>query len=219
MRAVTIKLCFKLEDGETESISQFIKNCTDGLKRESSLHRMQEAYSHLEQNGGLEKLPAAIAIQGKAVHSLLSAQPGGYVLQAFKLVAEILDDVVPYDQLEAKVNRESTIERLRVLLTDGARQSLFNHPYEYSAHLYVVLYQPKRLQALLSSGIDPNIEWKHSRLTPLHVAAQEGKQEMVKILLSFRARKSMKDLHDQLPVDYARAAGHTEIVKLLEGRA
>lgn len=180
---------------------------------------MQEAYSHLQQNGGLEKLPAAIAKQGEAVHSLLSAQPGGYLLQAFKLVAEILDDVVPYDHLKAKDNRKSTVKRLDLLLADGARHPLFIHPYEHSAHLYVVLDQPPRLQALLSSGIDPNFKWRRSHLTPLHVAAQEGKQDMVKILLKFGANKSMKDLHDQLPVDYARAAGHTEIVNLLEVRA
>jgi hypothetical protein len=177
---------------------------------------MEEAYSHLQRNGGLRTLAAPIAKQSEAFHSVLSVQPGGYILQAFKLVAELLDDVVPYERSEAKDSRKNTIKRLQLLLNDGAHRPFYTHPYEYSAHLYIVLGDISRLQSLLSSGVDPNTKWRRSLLTPLHVATQEGKQEMVELLLNFGANKSMRDLHDRLPADYARATGHTGLLKLLE---
>ncbi|KAJ5199551.1 hypothetical protein N7491_009649 [Penicillium cf. griseofulvum] len=167
---------------------------------------MENAYGHRRANCGLEKIPAVIAKQAQAIDSLLASQPGGYILQAFRLVADTLDDTVPFDHPRAKNNRKSTIKRLNLHFTDGAQRPLLIHPDKHSAHLYIVLDKTLdrfvNSQKLLSSGMDPNVRWKRSRLILLQIAAQEGKQD--------------KDLHNQLLVNYARAAGPTEIVKLLE---
>lgn len=50
---------------------------------------------------------------------------------------------------------------------------------------------------------------------PLHYAASEGNFEAVKQLLELGAPHSPRAADGQLPVDYARDAGHTQIVEYL----
>ena len=51
--------------------------------------------------------------------------------------------------------------------------------------------------------------------TPLHVAASEGKVEMVKYLMQNGASVHMRDRNNDSPLRYYRAAEHTDARELL----
>jgi ankyrin repeat protein len=73
-------------------------------------------------------------------------------------------------------------------------------------------------------GVDRNInEGNNEDDTPLHAAARGGHKEMVRALLDLRADKDAKSRHDTrglggqaTPAQVAEAAGHEDIVKLIE---
>ncbi len=68
---------------------------------------------------------------------------------------------------------------------------------------------PQILHLLLAAGANPNIP-DTGGFTPLHLAAQNGNQEMVELLLRFGADKEA--LADgKSPADFARKAGHEEV--------
>ena len=52
--------------------------------------------------------------------------------------------------------------------------------------------------------------------TPLHNAAWQGHIETVKFLLEKGADKSMKNEHQQTPLEVARVEGNTDVVELIE---
>jgi len=51
--------------------------------------------------------------------------------------------------------------------------------------------------------------------TPLHIAAEEGHYEMVKLLISHGAGVDIRDTGSQTPSDLALVRGHRDVVKLL----
>ena len=51
--------------------------------------------------------------------------------------------------------------------------------------------------------------------TPLHLAAEHGHMEVIRILLEHKADKDKSSPHGLTPLRLAALNGHTEVVKLL----
>lgn len=182
---------------------------------------MEDAHKQLEENGALDSLPQSIKRQLQATNTLLGGQKGGYLLRAFNLVAELLDDIVPFEDGEARTLRKTTLQRLNTLWKDGAMIPFLKYPNGLSLHLLVLLPlsaagRKIHLDTVLSSQVDVNAQWKRSRWTPLHLAAQQGNQEVVVYLLEHGANKNKQDLHGRVPASYVKKAGYPAIFSLLE---
>jgi hypothetical protein len=54
-------------------------------------------------------------------------------------------------------------------------------------------------------------------MTPLHWTAEYGHTDAARLLIEKGVDLSVKDYHQQTPLDLAGKRGHTDIVKLLEG--
>jgi ankyrin repeat protein len=52
-------------------------------------------------------------------------------------------------------------------------------------------------------------------MVPLHIAANEGHQEVIEILLSANAPTNPRSLLDDVPADYAKRNGHLECERIL----
>ncbi|KAF3481765.1 uncharacterized protein GIQ15_04524 [Arthroderma uncinatum] len=209
----TIQHVLKLQDEKKDSICKFIKGCCcpNPKGRKSSLHIMEEAYTHLQRNGGLNNLPTTVIEQSAAIHSYLNVGIGGYVFQAFRHIAEFLDTNKPFDE-NARKQRKITLEKLNLLWTDGAGDLILQHPDDSTAAVLVLLRKRLNLEKLLSSGGDINVQWRKSGWTPLHIAAQEGNTEIVRMLVERNAQKTVRDTTTKLPRDYVTIG---EILKLL----
>ncbi|KAB5513427.1 hypothetical protein GE09DRAFT_631031 [Coniochaeta sp. 2T2.1] len=78
------------------------------------------------------------------------------------------------------------------------------------------------LEMLLSQDQNPDEQWPKSRWTALHIAAQEGKPDMVRRLLASKANPSRRDARGMTPRDYASeirtlcTAEETEVASLLD---
>ena len=55
----------------------------------------------------------------------------------------------------------------------------------------------------------------HRKRTPLHVAAKEGHEQLIKFLLSKKADATITDLDDNSPVDLAAKKQHDNAVDIL----
>ena len=109
------------------------------------------------------------------------------------------------------------IEVARTLLAAGANISahswngLDNEPiHAAAAHRSNVAM----VMALLDAGAQVNAR-QHGGFTPLHQAAQNGDAELVTLLLSRGARRSLTTDKDQTAYDLAYEAGHHELAARL----
>ncbi|XP_076339882.1 ARF GTPase-activating protein GIT2-like isoform X4 [Tachypleus tridentatus] len=68
---------------------------------------------------------------------------------------------------------------------------------------------------LLSRGADPNYIHPERGNTPLHLAAKTGQSSQVELLFIYGADPAAQDRYGKTPVDYARDAGHTDLVDRL----
>jgi ankyrin repeat protein len=220
----TIQATYKLKGSSFEAAAKrLIEKCTARLpkQRPSSLAILEETYKVLQEDSLSDALPLFISQQLQATHTLLSCGDGGYNLQAFHLVAELLDDIVPFEDEEAKTNRKATIKRLATLWKDGAMGPFLKSPSETSLHLLLLLPLPPaerngQIDKLLSLEVNVNSQWKRSRWTPLHLAAQEGNFDVAERLLKHGASKNKQDLHGRAPASYAGSGGYSRIVSLLK---
>ena len=76
-------------------------------------------------------------------------------------------------------------------------------------------------EMLLGLGMDINeqqpVTASSSKHTALHVAAQKGNVEMVKLLLEKRCDTTLRDKHNQTALQLAEKKKHTEIIVALGG--
>src|SRR5271170_4302663 len=101
---------------------------------------------------------------------------------------------------------------------------------EHGAHVHQVSHNPLRNQALhacialgnsievarmlVEAGADVNAT-AAGGYTPLHLAASNGKREIVLLLLERGANREICCDQGKTPADYARERGHTEVAALL----
>ncbi|XP_062114649.1 uncharacterized protein LOC133825763 [Humulus lupulus] len=73
----------------------------------------------------------------------------------------------------------------------------------------------KCVQVLIEFGADVHVE-NYYKDTPLHYAAENGKEECVALLLENGASVTSKNLDDKTPICIARRENHDHILKLLK---
>ena len=179
------------------------------------------------------------------------AGPKSLIFHAFETVVKQLDDNVPFVTEAAVDKRGVQMRRLNFLLHDGALdefiktcrqlqlavlfgeyavalkkyQSHQNWAEEPAEHLSAAKPRPGRgdmLERLLSQDQNPDEQWPMSRWTALHIAAQEGKPDVVRQLLASKANPSRRDARGLIPREYASkirtlwTAQETEITNRLE---
>ena len=72
----------------------------------------------------------------------------------------------------------------------------------------------KSLAQYLAAGIDPNTLLQENE-TPLMMAARQGHEEQVKLLLRYGANPAKRDNNGMCAADYAAARGHSQIAQWL----
>ena len=75
---------------------------------------------------------------------------------------------------------------------------------------------------LLDHGADPNARWAHwdAEVTPLHLAALAGHEDVVRLLLEAGADPRVRDSkHDSDAIGWAEYFRRPRLVQLLEARA
>lgn len=87
------------------------------------------------------------------------------------------------------------------------RECVFARLNQHIPHVF-----PTQVQALLAAGVDPNSKDYDGR-TPLHLAAVEGRQPVVSLLLSHNASTDSVDRFGKTPLDEAEK--HPDIATLI----
>ncbi len=72
------------------------------------------------------------------------------------------------------------------------------------------------VEILLKSGAEPNITDDEQNWTAAMMAAAEGQLEVLKVLVNNGADLEMVDVDGESSLDFAKANGHTEVVKYIE---
>lgn len=92
----------------------------------------------------------------------------------------------------------------------------------HKTFLHVLAHYPKGLsiaRALLDKGLDPNSKGP-DLYTPLHSAVYEGNEELIRLLIKYKANVDAQDRIGNTPLHMAVARAEVGIVKqLLEARA
>lgn len=136
-----------------------------------------------------------------SLHKLLGSEPGGYLYKSLIEIASGLDEYAAWGD-ETRHRRKRTLGRLGLLCDDGAGD-LFDRHSE-SLHLSVLLNRQNKLQQLLvnDQNTDVNEKWRNSGWTPLHLAVQEDNQDMVALLMEYRADLEVTDKYRRRPDHY-----------------
>ncbi|CEI67967.1 hypothetical protein FVEN_g7760 [Fusarium venenatum] len=141
-----------------------------------------------------------------------------------ELVADVTKlDIVGFSALHiaAQIGRCRDGSVVKYLIDAGAR--IDTKDKYWGASPLIAAVQGKRLvnaRVLLEAGSDPNAAIKRGdiRRTFLHLAAQDGIPEMVKLLLEWGANPNVIDELNGTPAQWAIRNNHIEAVKiLLEG--
>ena len=106
---------------------------------------------------------------------------------------------------------------VRLLLSHGADTHARSHNTLASQPLHACIARsgsPASVQALIEGGANVNAT-QSGAVTPLHLAAAQGKTEMILLLLQHGASATARTTEDKLPTDYAREHGHTRAAELL----
>ncbi|SPJ82569.1 uncharacterized protein FTOL_09974 [Fusarium torulosum] len=199
-------------------IELLIDQCTKRNKklRPSSLDIIEDSYKHLQGNDVFTKLAPPFQHQIQAISELLCRQNGGYILEAFNHLAAMLDDIIPLEDRNTKESRRQIMERLGSLWEDGAEKHFWENLNEFSLHILVLLLSLSKeftktsslrspvecLERIISEHSNVNVQWLRSRWTPLHLAMQEGAQEVIEYLILRGASESSQDVHGRIPASY-----------------
>lgn len=71
------------------------------------------------------------------------------------------------------------------------------------------------MQLLIDAKANIQARNNETGWVPLHDAAHHGNFEAVKKLLAMNAPQMARSAHGELPIDFARQAGHSQIVEYL----
>ncbi|XP_065563359.1 transient receptor potential channel pyrexia-like isoform X2 [Artemia franciscana] len=111
--------------------------------------------------------------------------------------------------------RASAITCLQSLINHGAK---VNSPHAYMEsplHISASLGDSKCLEILLKSDADVRMLCGSNKLTALHLAAEDGAPDCVRLLLSFGADPNIGNIRNQTPLHMAALAQACEVVSLL----
>lgn len=163
----------------------------DKSTRPSSLSILEIARNHVSEHEKemYFRLPCSIRSSSR-----------GYLLPSLLEIASGLDEKAAFGD-EVRLRRKRILERLRLLCDDGAEEAF--DKYSESIHLSILLDRQERFRQLLaaSEDIHLNQQWEYSGWTPLHLAFQEDKQDMVALLIEHGADLGIKYKYNRRP-DY-----------------
>lgn len=74
----------------------------------------------------------------------------------------------------------------------------------------------KMVKGLLVGGANPNAQDGPKNSTALMIAAENGYEAIVALLLAYGARVHLKDKKGRTALDYAKKTGRTDIIEMLE---
>lgn len=77
---------------------------------------------------------------------------------------------------------------------------------------------PDIAKTMIFRGADPNGRMRVTNMTPLHIAAKNGRFEVVELLVAQGADETLTDLHKKLPLHYAAEEGRIDVVRFLASR-
>lgn len=106
---------------------------------------------------------------------------------------------------------------VRLLLSRGADAHARSHNDLANQPLHACVAMQGSLASardLIHSGADVNAT-QSGDVTPLHLAAAQGKLEMVELLLRFGASPTIRTGHGKLPAELARERGHSHLAEHL----
>jgi uncharacterized protein len=103
-----------------------------------------------------------------------------------------------------------------VLIRHGANPNAQDKSLETPLHFAVYEYQLAAAQRLIEGGADPNAQDDHGN-TPLWRAVFEsrGRGDMIKLLVSAGADKTLKNRHGVSPKDLANTIGNYDVSAFL----
>jgi hypothetical protein len=160
----------------------------------------------------LESVHRHVSEPFQSLENDLGHKPGGFILQAFLRIAKNLD-ITSFGAQTSILQRKRLLARLDLLLRDGAEVPF--QEQSRSLHLAILFNKDRMLKNLLMKGQNPDESWQNSGWTPLHLAAQQGKEELVQTLLEANAEPATLDRRGYKAIDYASKLGHQNIVDLL----
>jgi hypothetical protein len=193
---VTVDDLYKEFEPQPQSqLQNLLESCKSGnmSARPSSLSILEIAREHVPEH---EK---RISV---SLDNLLGSGPGGYLLQSFVKIASGLDEYAAFGD-EIRSRRLRILGRLKLLCDDGAGDIFDKH--SESLHLAILLNRQEKLKYLLIAGKNTrvNMKWEKSEWTPLHLAVQEDRQDMVALLIEYGADSELMDKYMRRP-DYYR---------------
>lgn len=107
-------------------------------------------------------------------------------------------------------------EAIKILIEKGAHVNLADNYGRTALMMASSGPFPATVKMLLDNQADPNMTDSAEHFTALMYAAAEGHLDVVKILLSFRADHTLKDVDGDDAMTFARNNDHNEIVNLLQ---
>jgi ankyrin repeat protein len=148
---------------------------------------------------------AAVGLVGR-IEQLLAADPSA-------VNAWSSDGFQPLG-LAAFFGRRQAVELL--LAAGGEVNTHARHEFHVAA-LHAALAGPDReiARLLVAAGADVNAR-QQGGVTPLHEAAMNGELELVRLLIDHGADPAAADAQSRTAADFARTAGHTDIVEFLD---
>jgi hypothetical protein len=168
------------------------------------------ASSAVAHESGMQ--PALIRVLSSAGADANDALLAPLIYGQFEAVEELLRNGAKLDlPVAAATGRLREAIDLLATATELERQRALSLATQFG-HLDIV-------RLLIEAGTDPNRfspPRMHSHGTPLHQAALNGNLKLTKYLVEHGARTDIQDvLHDATPLEWARYAGHDDVVDYL----
>lgn len=158
-------------------------------------------------------MPTHISRLVCGVHEFLGGSD--YVWESFLHVASFLDHPRSYDARESR-DRKNIIDRLNLLLLDGAESAFFSQPQDNTLHLAAILTYRQPFTTFLSDKSRLNQAMPKSSWRPLHLAVQEGQSDRVQELIAAGAEKAPQDVYSRIPAYYTNGLEMVERQRIID---